>query len=98
MLVPVTLPPGRARLVTKPCDGITALFHHNGDRARRLHGGRHSGDAAGDDDIHLETDEVGRPRVEGVALPRGRAELEKDVLALHPAQLKQRLAERVHWW
>ena len=100
MLEPVILPAWlrEARDETL-ADEDDCRTHHNEDGARHVLGGPHGARAGGHDDIDLEAGEPAARSSKGIALPYGRAELEGDVfLALHPAQLAQRLTEHVRWW
>ena len=96
-LTPVTLPPGRLRLATRPSltgsppraktIGIVAVAAFAARRRREARRGDH-----GD----LTADQIGRQRRQPVVLTLRPAVFDRDVLALDEAGFLQALAERRH--
>ncbi len=93
----MTLPPGRARLVTSPLvNRIANTSEDNGDSLGRLHG--RQGDAcasAHEDDINLERNQFGRKSGEPLELPLGISVFNHDVAALDVTEVTQSLEEGV---
>jgi len=85
---------GQARDEPLP-HGIATAQHDDGDRLRRLLGGESRDPALGDDDIHFETDQLGRqirkPFSSSVCVP----DLEGYVPSFDVTQLAQALSEHV---
>ena len=85
---PVTLPPGRARLATRPAPTgspaftitmgmvVVALFAANADGRRCTH-----------DEINLKTNQVRRKLWQALRLLFGKPILDGDILSLDPAKL-----------
>lgn len=63
--------------------------HDNGDRCRRSHGGLSRGRALGNDDIYLETDQLGRQAWKALVFPVRPAELDCNVFTLDVAKVTQ---------
>ena len=92
-LVPVTFPPGRARLATRPSPtgslaaaktiGMVVVAAWRPGRWRIL----------GHDNVRLEPDQLGRERREPLVPPLSLAALDDEVLALQVAELLQPLPE-----
>ena len=67
---PVMLPPGRARLSTRPVStGSVGTVHHNGDGRGCLLGSQDRRLAARHDEVDVEPDEFGRQRWEAGDVP-----------------------------
>src|SRR6266446_8409672 len=93
---PVTFPPGRARLETRPLlTGSPALAMTMGDRRRRLLGRESRGRAPGHDDVHVEPNEVGREIRESLILPLRASLLERNALSFHVAEIAKAQPERL---
>ena len=89
------LPPGRARLATKPSrHRINNARHDDGDRPRRLLRRLDRGRGVRHDDVHLEVDQLGRQIWEPAVLTLGPSGLDGEVLPFNIAQVAQALAER----
>ena len=89
-VMPVTLPPGRARLSMACLDRIGPNAQHNdGNRLGRILAARISGSPPYHDDINLETHQVGRKLREPIALSLRIAVLDGDVLSFDVAKLAQ---------
>jgi hypothetical protein len=73
--------------------GIGNGRHDDRDRPGRVLGGLGRCPTQRDDDVHLQTDQVGREGGETIMLALGPSELDGDVLTFHIAQLAQALAE-----
>ena len=90
-VMPVTLPPGRARLSTRPASTGSAPAHHN-DRNRlgRIHGRPDQRvPSCYHDDIDLETHQLGRKLREPIELPLSISVLDGDVLSFYVTKLAQ---------
>ena len=94
-LTPVTLPPGRLRLATRPSlTGIAAGREDN--RNRRGRGlGRQRRRVVPDDHGHRPANQFGRQRRQPIGLIFRPAVFDRDVLALDEAGFLQALAERL---
>ena len=92
---PVMFPPGRARLATRPvADRIADSHHDKGDRRCRLLDGERGRRAGGHDHIHIEGDQLGDENGKALILSFRPSILDRDVAALHVAELAQAFAER----
>ena len=92
---PVALPPGRARLSTKPAPtGSGTLHEHDRHGAGRLLQRPHGRPASGQDDVRRERDQFRRVSANAVGIARGPAVVDPHVAAVGPAQLLQPLQER----
>ena len=92
----MTLPPGRARLTTRPAPTgseafvitmgivVVALLAANADRRRCTH-----------DEINLETNQVRRKLRQALRLFLRESVLDGDILSFNPSKLAQLLAERL---
>jgi hypothetical protein len=90
--VPVTLPPGRARLASS--DRIARRKHHDRDVARRLFRDHDSRRRVGHDCVDLQTDELrGKTGKQGRIAVR-HTSLKAQVLALAIAELAQSIAKK----
>ena len=90
--MPVTLPPGRARLSTRPAStGSSPSAHHNdGNRLGRILGRPdRMVPSCYHDDINLETHQLGRKLREPIELPLRISVLDGDVLSFYVAKLAQ---------
>jgi len=93
-LTPVTLPPGRLRLATRPSDRVAP--GHKDDRHRRGCGlGCERRRGIADDQGYLPAKKV-RYQKRQPSLILGRAVLDRDVLALNEACFLQALAQHSH--
>ena len=91
---PVMLPPGRARLATKPsATGSPETVKTIGIVLVACLAALVAAGDAGDDDIHLQANEIGGERRQPLILPLGRPILDHDVLTFDVAQLAQPLPE-----
>ena len=77
---------------------IAHAYHHNGDRRGRVLGGQSRWRPLRHDDIHLETDQLGREGREPLVLPFRRALLHDEVLAFDIAERAHPLQESPHKW
>ncbi len=95
MLIPVALPPGRARLDDQTeLDRIFADAEHDWDRRGRGFGRERSKGAAGrGDNGHAAADEVGHQRRQAVVLAAEPVVLHRHVLALDVAGFAEAFAE-----
>jgi hypothetical protein len=94
-LTPVTLPPGRLRLATRPSPDRVAPGHKD-DRHRRGCGlGRERRRGIGDDQGYLPAKKV-RHQKRQPSLILARVDFDRDILALDEARFLQALAERSH--
>ena len=86
-VTPVTLPPGRLRLATRPSfDRIAAGREHDRNRRGRGLGRKRRADRTGcDDHGHLAAHQLGRQRRQPIVLTFRPAEFDRDVLALDVA-------------
>jgi hypothetical protein len=73
--------------------GIINERHDDRDRPGGLLGGLGRCPTHRDDDVHLQTDQVGREGGVAIILALGPSGLDGDVLTVHIAQLAQALAE-----
>ena len=90
--MPVTLPPGRARLSTRPAStGSSPPTRHNdGNRLGRIHGRPdRTVPSCYHDDINLKTHQLSRKLREPIALPLRISVLDGDVLSFYVAKLAQ---------
>ena len=95
-LKPVTLPPGRLTLAMSPVPiGSYPDRHDNGDRRGRLLGRYGSGVGPRDDDIHLESDQLGGEVRQPFTLSVRETVLTNKVPALDVAKLTETLFERL---
>ena len=91
---PVTLPPGRARLVTSPSrNRIGNSSEDDGDSRGRLLGGQGVGVLRRHDDINLERNQFGRESGEPLELPLGISVFDHEVAALDVTEITQSLEE-----
>src|SRR2546425_1058837 len=88
---PVTLPPGRARLVTSPL--VTASAAVAKTMGRVLLGGQDADCVWGHDDINLERNQFGRESGKPLELPLGISVFDHDVAALDVPEVTQSLTE-----
>ena len=87
---PVTLPPGRARLSTSPARNRVTRSHHNDrDSPGSFFGSQSIGSSGSDDDVNLETDEIGREVREAIVSTLRIAVLDADVLSLDPSEVAE---------
>src|SRR5262249_16111551 len=77
---------------------IAHARHHNGDRRGRVLGGHGGRRTIGHDDIHLETDQLGREVRESLVLPFCPAVLQDEGLAFAIAEREHPLQESPHIW
>ena len=89
--MPVTLPPGRARLSTRPSStGSGPTRHNDGNRLGRILGRPDQYvPSCYHDDINLEMHQLGRQLRKPILLPLRMSVLEGDVLSLYVAKLAQ---------
>src|SRR5438874_9797821 len=71
--IPVTFPPGRARLATSPADRIGTAGHDDRDGRGRLHGRNRVHIVPRNDDVHTEPDQVCSKRGHPFHLAVGKA-------------------------
>ena len=97
-LMPVALPPGRARLATRPSlTGSSADAEDDRDRRGRSFGRERSRRAAGrGDDGHTTADQVSHQRRQAIVLALQPVVLDRHVLALDVAGFAKAFAERGH--
>ena len=88
---PVTLPPGRARLVTSPL--VTASAAVAKTMGRVLLGGQDADCVWGHDDINLERNQFGRESGELLDLPVGISVFDHEVATLDVPDVTQPLEE-----
>src|SRR5262245_56129988 len=94
---PVTLPPGRAKLSTKPPpDRIAGLREHDRHGAGRLQQRRYDGAASSQDDVRRQRDQFRRISASALRVARAPAQVNANIASVGPAQLRQRLRERQH--
>ena len=90
----MTLPPGRARLVTNPvATGSGTVREDDRNNRGRLLGGQSGSRARGHNDIHLERNQFGRKGRERLELSLGIAVFDHDVTALDVTEVTQSLTE-----
>ena len=90
--MPVTLPPGRARLSTKPAStgSDPSARHNDGNRLGRILGRPDASvPSCYHDDINLETHQLGRKLRGPIELPLRISVLDGDVLSFYVAKLAQ---------
>ena len=90
--MPVTLPPGRARLSIKPAStgSVPARPHNDGNRLGRIHGRPNQrGPSCTKMVSTLETHQLGRKLREPIPLPFRISILNDDVLSFDVAKLAQ---------
>ena len=94
---PVTLPPGRARLATKPAPtGSPALAITMGMVVVAFFAANAGWRPCDHDQINLKTNQVRRKLRQALSLLLGKPVLDGDILSLNPSKLAQLLPERVH--
>ena len=94
---PVTLPPGRARLATRPAPtGSPALTITMGMVVVALLAANADGRPCDHDQINLKTNQVRRKLRQALRLLLCKSVLDGDILSLNPAKLAQLLPERLH--
>ena len=94
---PVTLPPGRARLATKPAPtGSAALVITMGMVVVALFAANADGRPCDHDQINLKTNQVRRKLRQALKLLLCKPVLDGDILSLNPSKLAQLLPERLH--
>ena len=95
LMKPVTLPPGRGKLATKPLPTGSATLHENdGDGARLLQQRRSGGCALRKNEVGLQRDEFLRESLPRLRVERRPASVDPDVAALRPPELLESLPER----
>ena len=77
--------------------GVTDEGQHDRDRRGRVLGRRGRRASHGDDDVHLELDQLGRERGKALLLGVGPPAEVHDVLRLDVAQIPERLSQRQRW-
>ena len=93
---PVTFPPGRARLATKPTlTGSPEDRHDDGDCCGGLPRPSRPAVAGCDDDVHLEADQVCREIGEPFVSSLRPAVLDDEITALDVTEFLKRLPERL---
>ena len=93
---PVTLPPGRARLATKPAPtGSPAFVITMGMVVVAFFAANADGVPADHDQINLKTNQVRRKLRQALRLLLGKSVLDGDILSLDPSKLAQLLPERL---
>ena len=93
----MTLPPGRARLATKPAPtGSAALTITMGMVVVAFLAANADCRRCGHDQINLKTNQVRRKLRKALRLLLGKSVLDGDILSLNPSKLAQLLPERVH--
>src|SRR6185436_11863160 len=85
MRKPVALPPGRARLATKPAPTGSMTTTNTIGKVRVA--------CSNQDDVRRERDQFGRVSAKVVGIRRGPAHVNPDVAALRPAELLEPLTE-----
>ena len=91
----MTLPPGRARLATKPSPtGSPTGRHHDGDGSSRFLRRQRRWSSCDHDQINLKTNQVRRKLRQALSLLLGKPVLDGDILSLNPSKLAQLLPER----
>jgi hypothetical protein len=92
---PVTLPPGRLKLATRPSStGSPAIVKTMGTDARGLGRDRRSGAAEGHDHRRLTEQEIGRQHRQSIELIGGPAEFGRHIPAFDIAGFFQALTKR----
>src|SRR6516165_7639521 len=98
-LIPVTLPSGRARLVTIPrSDGIGDLRKDDGDRRGGLLGNEGGLRRRGNDHFGLKSEKLVHQARKNIGASLGEAPFDRDVVALYPARFGKRLQKRPKVW
>ena len=93
---PVTLPPGRARLATKPAPtGSPAFAITMGMVVVAFFAANAGGVPSNHDQINLKTNQVRRKLRQALKLLLGKPVLDGDILSLYPSKLAQLLPEHV---
>ena len=93
----MTLPPGRARLATKPAPtGSPAFAITMGMVVVAFFAANAGGVPCDHDQINLKTNQVRRKLRQALRLLLGKSVLDGDILSLNPSKLAQLLPERVH--
>ena len=100
LMIPVTLPPGRARLVTRPSPtGSSAAREDDGNRCRRCLGRqRRIAAARRNDHGHLTANEIGRECRESIVLTLRPSIFNHNILPLDDTRFSQASAERSNHW
>ena len=94
---PVTLPPGRARLATKPAPtGSPTFVITMGMVVVALLAANAAGRPCDHDQINLKTNQVRRKLRQALRLSLRKSVLDGDILSLNPSKLAQLLQERLH--
>ena len=94
---PVTLPPGRARLATKPAPtGSAALVITMGMVVVAFFAANAGWLSCDHDQINLKTNQVRRKLRQALILLLGKPVLDGDIFSLNPSKLAQLLPERLH--
>ena len=89
----MTLPPGRARLSTRPVPSGSRAGHNDGYRRRRSFRGVHGRRLGSNNDIDLETNQFGGQFRETTELVIGRTKLNLEVLADDISEFAQPVIE-----
>ena len=93
--IPVTLPPGRARLATKPAPtGSPEVVITMGMVAGRFLRRQRVAVPMSHDQINLETNQVRRKLGQALSFPVRKSVLDGDILSLNPSKFAQLLPER----
>ena len=94
---PVTLPPGRARLATKPAPtGSGVLIITMGMVVVAFLRRQRRRSSCGHDQINLKTNQVRRKLRQAVSFSLRKSILDGDILSFNPSKLAQLLPERLH--
>jgi hypothetical protein len=94
-VTPVTLPPGRLKLATRPAATVATAGEDDRDRRGRVFCcACGNGAAYGRDDVDLAADEFGGQCGQPIILALHPAVFDRDVLALDVAGFAQSLVER----
>ena len=92
----MTLPPGRARLATRPAPtGSPAFVITMGMVVVAFFAANAAGRPCDHDQIHLKTNQVRRKLRQALKLLLGKPVLDGDIFSLNPSKLAQLLPERV---
>ena len=93
----MTLPPGRARLATRPAPtGSPAFVITMGMVVVAFFAANAGGIPCDHDQINLKTNQVRRKLRQALSLLLGKSVLDGDILSLNPSKLAQLLPERLH--
>ena len=96
LATPVMFPPGRAKLAMSPAPTGSAMPAKTmGDRPGRLLRGKRRWRSWGDDNVRLETDQLGRKLGQSLDPPARKSDFDGNVLPLDVAELAQPLPEGV---